>query len=44
LTSGPPPRPSPKCCTSSVNPPSRFRGDDSWLGSCVYPPAQTSST
>src|SRR5262249_33301939 len=29
LTSGPRPRPSPKCCTSNVNPPPRLCGDDS---------------
>jgi len=28
LTSGPRPKPSLKCCTSSVNPPPRFRGDE----------------
>ena len=28
LTSRHPPRPSPKCCTSNVNPPPRFREDD----------------
>src|SRR6202008_4924825 len=28
LTSRPRPKPSAKCCTSSVNPPSRFRGNE----------------
>ena len=33
LTSEHPPRPSPKCCTSNVNPPPRLRGDDIFLAS-----------
>src|ERR1700749_2898351 len=45
LTSEPQLRPLPKCCTSSVNPPPRFRGDDAvsvaTVESNTHPPNKT---